>query len=825
MATDGQCLLHPLKCLLSMLAHRAAQMAEEYFYAHNFAMAKRFYERVAKTYQKERWFHVLAHTQRCLRECSQQLGLLQEFVSTSVALLSSRLSSAPEAARALVGLLALVKVQPSDGLLAEAAKAPTTLITMTTVASSAGGAAPPPAPAPFPPLTSPISLDLDGTQSLLSCTAVWSMPSIVLGESATLEIALRSHLAGALDLNALRLSASDPSLSTTLSSLPPDASATTPATTLAAAAGAPLHLEAGGVMVVRFTYSPKVAAVVSLLSLSVQLGLEPCAIILSIPVVAPADEAAPDGTPTAPQISVTEPPPDLSLTLSHPPTLLNREATLTTLTLLTAADEVFEGTLSLTLAPATAPEGDEFQTADLASFPEAGGSTPAGLRVPFAPAPLTPLAGSTGGTPSAAIITSPGRPSRGGNVSATAAATSMVGIFSSPLPSPGSFGSRLDATPLLATPGAPTLLLPKLLTAEGKPLPSSLTLPRMAPSATHTVPVALCTYAPGKYTLLAVARYTTAGGKPTQEVSMSFDLLAAPAVSVQTSFVLTADQRQRGHLCRGEPVNVLVRVTSVAPPPASLRLHSVTMLPANYTDEAVGTDEATAAEAAAEGGARLSEAGAVPLLTIAEGTAAEVDAGGCEMREGSIFSCLFRLEPTRDVRATSLGHVHVRWVRALSEGSARGAVPGTIERMAEDVVALPPVDVRASEFELSYHLPTEGQLGAMLTLIVVVTNRTKEIRSLRLSFSENESCLFCGLKLYHFRLPPAFSQTLTFNVVPIKTGAVHLPMPRLLCVDTSAELIDASAQHRVFVRPAEPLPDLAFTQSAQVASGQVEQSA
>ena len=258
-------------------------------------------------------------------------------------------------------------------------------------------------------------------------------------------------------------------------------------------------------------------------------------------------------------------------------------------------------------------------------------------------------------------------------------------------------------------------------------------------------------------------------------------------------------------MCRGEPVNVLVRVTSVAPPPASIRLHSVTMLPANYADEAVGTDEATAAEAAAEGGARLSEAGAVPLLTIAEGTAAEVDAGGCEMREGSIYSCLFRLEPTRDVRATSLGHVHVRWVRSLSEGSARGAVPGTIERMAEDVVALPPVDVRASEFEISYHLPTEGQLGAMLTLIVVVTNRTEELRSLRLSFSENESCLFCGLKLYHFRLPPAFSQTLTFNVVPIKTGAVHLPMPRLLCVDTSAELIDASAQHCVFIRPAEPL--------------------
>ena len=119
-----------------------------------------------------------------------------------------------------------------------------------------------------------------------------------------------------------------------------------------------------------------------------------------------------------------------------------------------------------------------------------------------------------------------------------------------------------------------------------------------------------------------------------------------------------------------------------------------------------------------------------------------------------------------------------------------------------------------------YELPTEGRLGALLTLTVVVINQTREIRSLRLSFSENESCLFCGLKLYHFRLPPAFQETLTFNVVPIKTGAVHLPMPKLLCVDTSTELIDASAQHRVFVRPAEPAADAAQHASAPAVSGQ-----
>ena len=40
---------------LRMILFLATQMAEEYFYAQNFAMAKRFYERVAKTYQKESW--------------------------------------------------------------------------------------------------------------------------------------------------------------------------------------------------------------------------------------------------------------------------------------------------------------------------------------------------------------------------------------------------------------------------------------------------------------------------------------------------------------------------------------------------------------------------------------------------------------------------------------------------------------------------------------------------------------------------------------------------------------------------------------------------
>jgi hypothetical protein len=54
-----------------------------------------------------------------------------------------------------------------------------------------------------------------------------------------------------------------------------------------------------------------------------------------------------------------------------------------------------------------------------------------------------------------------------------------------------------------------------------------------------------------------------------------------------------------------------------------------------------------------------------------------------------------------------------------------------------------------------------------------------------------------------FSQPPAFSQSLSFNLVPIKTGEVHLPSPKLLCVTTGAEVIDPAAKHRVFVRPSE----------------------
>ena len=106
---------------LRMILFLASQMAEEYFSSQDYEMAKRFFERVAKTYQKERWYTVLARIQHCLRVCARQLSLLNEFVSSSVSLLSARLSTAPEAAATLLKLLALVRIAPPSADLGDLA--------------------------------------------------------------------------------------------------------------------------------------------------------------------------------------------------------------------------------------------------------------------------------------------------------------------------------------------------------------------------------------------------------------------------------------------------------------------------------------------------------------------------------------------------------------------------------------------------------------------------------------------------------------------------------------------------------------------------------
>ena len=132
---------------LRMILFLASQMAEEYHYIGNYEMAKRFFERVANIYQKERWWKVLSHIMRCLRTCAEQLRNLQQFVKCSVALLNSKLSDAPAATAILHELHGLVRLTPS-------------------------------VPSAFPPLSATIALEIESEQALLSCVACWSPPEV-----------------------------------------------------------------------------------------------------------------------------------------------------------------------------------------------------------------------------------------------------------------------------------------------------------------------------------------------------------------------------------------------------------------------------------------------------------------------------------------------------------------------------------------------------------------------------------------------------------------------------------------------------------------------
>ena len=114
------------------------------------------------------------------------------------------------------------------------------------------------------------------------------------------------------------------------------------------------------------------------------------------------------------------------------------------------------------------------------------------------------------------------------------------------------------------------------------------------------------------------------------------------------------------------------------------------------------------------------------------------------------------------------------------------------------------MSVHGAAFGISWELPTEGRIGELLTMRLCVRNNTMEMRAMRLTFSENDAFLFSGLKLYHFRLPPSFTQNLCFNLLPIRTGAVHLPMPKLQCVTTGTEVLDTQAKELAYIRPSEP---------------------
>ncbi len=74
-----------------MILHIAALMAAEYLHSDNFTMAKKFFDRIAKTYRREGWYSVLTDIVQNAYVCAQRLDLSRDEIEYALELLGPSL--------------------------------------------------------------------------------------------------------------------------------------------------------------------------------------------------------------------------------------------------------------------------------------------------------------------------------------------------------------------------------------------------------------------------------------------------------------------------------------------------------------------------------------------------------------------------------------------------------------------------------------------------------------------------------------------------------------------------------------------------------------
>jgi hypothetical protein len=137
------------------------------------------------------------------------------------------------------------------------------------------------------------------------------------------------------------------------------------------------------------------------------------------------------------------------------------------------------------------------------------------------------------------------------------------------------------------------------------------------------------------------------------------------------------------------------------------------------------------------------------------------------------------------------------------DGAARAADNTQMAlQLSETVRSLPALEIAPPELQVELESANEGTLGRPQHLSLLVHNEGTVSRSLRLAFLQNAFFVFSGHKAVSIELPPKFSRRLTFTLVPIKSGEAVLPAVRLWCTQSEEPLLDTSARHIIFIRPA-----------------------
>eukprot|EP01027_Heterolobosea_sp_BB2_P004386 GEZU01006699.1.p1 GENE.GEZU01006699.1~~GEZU01006699.1.p1 ORF type:complete len:1421 (-),score=302.07 GEZU01006699.1:215-4477(-) len=165
--------------LSRMILYIASCMAEEYFSSQKYDVAKRFLDRIAKSYKKEMWTDILTLISQRSLECAKHLNLPKDYIEHALELISSEMGTAVEARRSLLNQILTFVETPAN----------TTL--------------------PFAPLQAPLQYDLEHDHISLRCKVQFSKPHMSVYDTVLFTVQITSRAPDDIRFHRLQVTFSD----------------------------------------------------------------------------------------------------------------------------------------------------------------------------------------------------------------------------------------------------------------------------------------------------------------------------------------------------------------------------------------------------------------------------------------------------------------------------------------------------------------------------------------------------------------------------------------------------------------------------------------
>ena len=144
-------------------------------------------------------------------------------------------------------------------------------------------------------------------------------------------------------------------------------------------------------------------------------------------------------------------------------------------------------------------------------------------------------------------------------------------------------------------------------------------------------------------------------------------------------------------------------------------------------------------------------------------------------------------------RGAFLGNLTLKWRR---QSDPSGYV--------EFVSTAPIIALNVPPFSVTANVPAFGLSGEVLTVSYCLKNHTIFVQEFETKLSASEDFMFSGKRQTQFRILPASSHTLCYNLYPLKTGFLTLPTLEVSNVaEPNNPAVSPSLASAVFIKPSE----------------------